>query len=208
MSPQYRVDEVIRQRLQLALEAMERGFCADIAKRISLREINVQGVELDGQDDTRPTRSATATVVCELEVDECASIPHSLPLRSMFTSLEAASHRLSDSFSGRANSFVVLCPPYLTSPSLTAMCNIAGNCHGGCIAWIVDHCSSLALLALSGNGRWTTSGLGTPLRIATTVLQFGRVTGLLETRIEDRETGKLLSFGTHTKQDPQLKARL
>ncbi|GAA5886708.1 hypothetical protein JCM5296_006377 [Sporobolomyces johnsonii] len=173
MSTQHRVDELVRKRLQLALEAMERGFCADIAKRISLREISVQGVELDGQDDTRPTRSATATVVCELDVDE-------------------------------------------------SMCNIAGNCHGGCIAWIVDHCSSLALLALSGNGRWTTSGvstnlnisyiaaapLGTPLRIATTVLQFGRVTGLLETRIEDRETGKLLSFGTHTKQDPQPKARL
>lgn len=47
------------------------------------------------------------------------------------------------------------------------MCNVSGNLHGGCGAWLVDHCSSLALLALSGGDeeRWTTSGVSTNLNL-------------------------------------------
>lgn len=37
----------------------------------------------------------------------------------------------------------------------------AGNMHGGCIAYLVDICSSLPLLALSGHERWPTSGVST-----------------------------------------------
>ncbi|GAA5894759.1 PaaI family thioesterase [Sporobolomyces salmoneus] len=99
------------------------------------------------------------------------------------------------------------------------MCNVSGNLHGGCGAWLVDHCSSLALLALSGDGRWETSGvstnlnlnylkaapLGTNLRIVTEVLNFGRVTSLLETKIYNVDTKQLLTVGWHTKQDPQMK---
>ncbi|GAA6057706.1 hypothetical protein JCM3770_002654 [Rhodotorula araucariae] len=102
-----------------------------------------------------------------------------------------------------------------------ACCNPSGNAHGGFFAWLVDHCSSLALLALSGPGdRWVTSGVttnlqlyyigaapvGTKLRIVNKVLQQGRVTALLETRIENEETGKLLVTASHVKQDPQRTA--
>ncbi|GAA5924089.1 PaaI family thioesterase [Sporobolomyces koalae] len=101
------------------------------------------------------------------------------------------------------------------------MCNPLGNLHGGCGAWLVDHCSSFALLALAGDGeRWTTSGvstnlnlnylkaapIGTRLKIVTEVLNFGRVTSLLETKIFNAETNQLLTVGWHTKQDPQVKS--
>ncbi|BGP22073.1 hypothetical protein JCM10295v2_000950 [Rhodotorula toruloides] len=168
-SSQAKVDALVRERLQLVLEAGVFGFASAQAAQVRLGEVDVKGVELDGEEDTKPTRSATATVTCHLTVDE-------------------------------------------------SCCNIARNAHGGFLAWLVDHCSSLGLLALSGPGdRWTTSGVstnlnlyyigaapvGTKLRVVTTVLQQGRVTGLLETRIEDDATGKLLVLGTHVKQDPQ-----
>lgn len=45
-------------------------------------------------------------------------------------------------------------------------CNPSGNAHGGFFAWLVDHCSSLAVLALSGpGGKWVTSGVSTNLQL-------------------------------------------
>lgn len=45
-------------------------------------------------------------------------------------------------------------------------CNIRGNAHGGFLAWLVDQCSSLSLLALSGPGeRWVSSGVSTNLNV-------------------------------------------
>ncbi|GAA5825270.1 hypothetical protein JCM10212_005677 [Sporobolomyces blumeae] len=162
-----KVDTALRNRLEACLEAIaSSGFASDIAKRIRIADISVDGVDLDEAGETRPLRSAQSTVACEIRVED-------------------------------------------------DMVNMAGNLHGGCGAWLVDVCSSLALLALSGNARWTTSGVstnlnlsylvaapsGTKLRLVTKVLQFGRVTSLLETRIENAETGKLLTVGWHTKQD-------
>ncbi|SGY69590.1 BQ5605_C004g03035 [Microbotryum silenes-dioicae] len=95
------------------------------------------------------------------------------------------------------------------------MCNLSGNAHGGFLAWLIDHCSSLSLIALAGHGRWATSGVstnltvnyisaapsGTPLKVVTRVLQQSKTSSLLETRVEHAETGRLIAFGTHVKQD-------
>ncbi|SCV72423.1 BQ2448_3960 [Microbotryum intermedium] len=95
------------------------------------------------------------------------------------------------------------------------MCNLSGNAHGGFLAWLIDHCSSLSLIALAGHGRWATSGVstnlninyisaapsGTALKVVTRVLQQTKTSSLLETRIEHGETGRLIAFGTHVKQD-------
>ncbi|BGP13184.1 hypothetical protein JCM10213_000236 [Rhodosporidiobolus nylandii] len=163
-----RVLHLVRGRLERIL-SWPGGFAAQQARLIKLGKVDLEGVELDGPEDTKPTRGAQATVECLLTVDE-------------------------------------------------SCCNPSNNAHGGFLAWLIDHCSSLSLLALSGpDERWITSGVstnlsvsyigaapvGTPLRIVTKVLQQGRVTGLLETRISHAETGKLLCFATHTKQDPQ-----
>ncbi|GAA5936779.1 hypothetical protein JCM3775_002701 [Rhodotorula graminis] len=164
-----RILSLVRARLERSLHADYGGFASDQAQLISLGDVQLDGVQLDGDDDTQPTRGATATVTCHLTVTE-------------------------------------------------ACCNPSSNAHGGFLAWLVDHCSSLVLLALAGPGdRWVTSGvsnqlqlfyvgaapIGTKIRIVSTLLQQGRVTGLLETRIEDEATGKLLVHATHTKQDPQ-----
>ncbi|GAA6020186.1 hypothetical protein JCM8202_002568 [Rhodotorula sphaerocarpa] len=163
-----RVQELVRRRLDFVLGLAKNSFAGQEAARIRLGDVKLTGIELDGEEDTKPTRGAQATVTCHLEV----------------------------------------------TPSC---CNIRGNAHGGFLAWLVDQCSSLSLLALSGPGeRWVSSGVstnlnvyyisgapaGTQLAITTSVLQQGRVTGLLETRITDEATGKLVCFATHVKQDP------
>ncbi|GAA5860387.1 hypothetical protein JCM3774_000402 [Rhodotorula dairenensis] len=163
-----RVQDIVRHRSLLVLDMAKQSFAGDIAAQIKLGNLELSGIELDGEKDTKPTRSAQATITCHLEVTP-------------------------------------------------ACCNIRGNAHGGFLAWLVDQCSSLSLLALSGPGeRWVSSGVstnlnvnyisaapvGTKLAITTSVLQQGRVTGLLETRIVNEETGKLVCFATHVKQDP------
>ncbi|GAA5991096.1 hypothetical protein JCM11641_004431 [Rhodosporidiobolus odoratus] len=163
-----RILQLVRERLERMLN-FSGGFGANQVERLVLGKVDLEGVELDGEDDTKPTRGAQAVVECLLTVAE-------------------------------------------------SCCNQSQNAHGGFLAFLIDHCSSLALLALSGPGeRWITSGvstnlnifyigaapIGTPLRIVTRVLQQGRITALLETRITHAESGQLLCFATHTKQDPQ-----
>ncbi|GAA5857022.1 hypothetical protein JCM5353_004977 [Sporobolomyces roseus] len=171
MASNERINKLVRNRLQRTLESLSSaGFSRAIAKRILLDGVNVSGVIMDGEEDTKPTKTAQSTVSCLIPVSQ-------------------------------------------------DMCNVAGNLHGGCGAWLVDHCSSLALLALSGGDegeqRWTTSGvstnlnlnymkaapLGTNLKLVTQVLNFGRVTSLLETKIYNADTNQLLTIGWHTKQD-------
>ncbi|GAA6029914.1 hypothetical protein JCM8097_009167 [Rhodosporidiobolus ruineniae] len=169
-----RAHQLVRQRLQNSFGAHDHGFASGQAQLVRLGDVHLQGVELDGEDDTKPTRGAQAVVECFLTVDDTC-------------------------------------------------CNPSSNAHGGFLAWLVDHCSSLSLLALSGPGeKWVTSGVsthlqlfyigaapvGTTLKITSKVLQHGRVTGLLEVRIEDADTEKLVAFATHTKQDPQRRAKL
>ncbi|GAA5826248.1 hypothetical protein JCM11251_007224 [Rhodosporidiobolus azoricus] len=169
-----KVNDLVRVRLERALEASEGGFASEQARLIRLHSVQLDGVELDGEEDTKPKRGAQAEVICSLTVDN-------------------------------------------------SCCNPSGNAHGGFLAWLIDHCSSLSLVALSGPGlKWVTSGVstnlsvyyvgaaptGSTIRITTRVLTQGRVIGVLETRIEDAQTGKSLCFGVHTKQDPQRKSML
>ncbi|GAA5912044.1 hypothetical protein JCM6882_002015 [Rhodosporidiobolus microsporus] len=169
-----KVHDLVRARLVRALESSEGGYSAEQAKLVRLGKVEVEGVELDGEDDTKPKRGAQAVVECFLTVDE-------------------------------------------------SCCNPSGNAHGGFLAWLIDHCSSLCLAALAGPGlKWVTTGVstnlsiyyvgaapaGSTIRIISRVLTQGKVVGVLETRIEDSETGKLLCFGMHTKQDPQPRAKL
>lgn len=84
----------------------------------------------------------------------------------------------------------------------------------GC-SYAVDVASSLPLLCLSGHDRWATSGvstninmyyiaaasLGTPVRIVSKVVSHGKVIAVMEARVEERGTGKLLAKGIHVKQD-------
>ncbi|GAA5857611.1 hypothetical protein JCM8547_004295 [Rhodosporidiobolus lusitaniae] len=168
------VHSLVRNRLERMLDHTMGGFGEHQAHLIRLSSLKLEGIELDGEDDTKPTKGAQAVVECSLTVDE-------------------------------------------------SCCNPSGNAHGGFLAWLIDHCSSLSLLALSGPGeKWVTSGVstnlnvyyvgaapvGTKLRIMTRVMNLGRVTGVLETRVENVDTGKLLCFATHTKQDPQPRAKL
>ncbi|ORY90884.1 acyl-coenzyme A thioesterase [Leucosporidium creatinivorum] len=105
-------------------------------------------------------------------------------------------------------------------------CNISGNAHGGFLAWLIDHCSSLSIFCLSAPDRWTTSGvstnintfyisaapLGTPLRVVSKIIQIGKSSATLEVRVENRDTNKLVALGTHVKQDvkrsPEATARI
>lgn len=38
------------------------------------------------------------------------------------------------------------------------------NAHGGFLAWLIDHCSSLSIFCLSSGDRWLTSGVSTNIK--------------------------------------------
>ena len=52
-----RVLKLVRARLERSLNADYGGFASDQAQLISLGDVNLDGVQLDGDDDTVPTRS-------------------------------------------------------------------------------------------------------------------------------------------------------
>ncbi|KAM0792827.1 hypothetical protein ACM66B_002593 [Microbotryomycetes sp. NB124-2] len=107
-----------------------------------------------------------------------------------------------------------------------SMCNIAGNAHGGFLAWLIDHTSSTAIFCLATADRWITSGVssnintyyisaapaGTPLRVVSTVVQIGRTTATVDVRVENRDTNALVCMATHVKVDnrpaPAVKAKM
>ncbi|GAA6015659.1 hypothetical protein JCM10207_008163 [Rhodosporidiobolus poonsookiae] len=167
-----RVLQIVRDRLESGL-AFKGGFGEHHSGLVRLGKVELDGVELDGDDDTKAVRGAQAVVECLLMVAE-------------------------------------------------SCCNYTGNAHGGFLAWLIDHCSSLSLIALATGGRWVTSGVSTNLnisfiaaapvgreiRIVSSVLQLGKTAGLLEIRVEDVVTGMLLCFATHNKQDVSARAKL
>lgn len=95
------------------------------------------------------------------------------------------------------------------------MCNPTMNAHGGFIAWLVDVCSSLPVLACSTQGRWATAGvstsihtqylhaipLGTKVKVVSSLMRVAKSTAWIEIRVLDRDSGRLLAFATHVKQD-------
>ncbi|CAM0139537.1 hypothetical protein VKS41_004647 [Umbelopsis sp. WA50703] len=91
--------------------------------------------------------------------------------------------------------------------------NGIGNLHGGCVATLIDLCSSLAILVShEKHVPWRTPGIstelavsyiagapeGTKLRIENELLRSGKTLANLYTKIYN-ESGKLCYSGTHTK---------
>jgi hypothetical protein len=65
------VSDLVHARLAVGLSHHTGGFASEQAKLISLGKVELSGVELDGEDDTKPLRGAQAKVECLLTVDEC-----------------------------------------------------------------------------------------------------------------------------------------
>ncbi|KAI0745861.1 HotDog domain-containing protein [Earliella scabrosa] len=103
------------------------------------------------------------------------------------------------------------------------MLNIAGTMHGGCAAYLVDLCTSIALVLLSdvmGKPTFFVSHalhttfhapmlLGTTLEIVNTTVAYGARTVSAVTEIWDVTNGRLCATGAHHKMVPsQLQAKL
>ncbi|GAA5797085.1 HotDog domain-containing protein [Helicostylum pulchrum] len=90
-------------------------------------------------------------------------------------------------------------------------CNQLGNLHGGCVATLIDICSSFSIIVGSGKP-WNLIGVSTDLsvaylrgisegetiRIVCEVQRVGKVLSNIFTRIYDSE-GRLSYSGSHTK---------
>lgn len=88
-----------------------------------------------------------------------------------------------------------------------------GNLHGGATALLIDMTTTLALAPISKPGFWQYAGVsrtlsvtylrpapvGRRIRIIAEVVQAGRTVCTLKGRVEDEETGKLLSIAEHGK---------
>lgn len=78
---QAKVDALIRERLELVLEAGVFGFASAQAAQVKLGEIDVKGVELDGEDDTvRPGFLPTFTLSSVSSVSRSSSVSPCAPL--------------------------------------------------------------------------------------------------------------------------------
>lgn len=56
-SDQQRVDELVRKKLEFVLSLAKGSFAGDIAKRITLGNVQLEGVQLEGNDDTVSSQS-------------------------------------------------------------------------------------------------------------------------------------------------------
>ncbi|RSH85705.1 hypothetical protein EHS25_003846 [Saitozyma podzolica] len=103
--------------------------------------------------------------------------------------------------------------------------NIVGTLHGAASAWIVDTCTSAAMVAIHTDTFWGppmmagmtlsmelqylhAAPLGTKLKIAVTILKCTETLAILRCEITDLETGKLFVVGNHLKTWKPLKAKL
>ncbi|KAI8143649.1 HotDog domain-containing protein [Fennellomyces sp. T-0311] len=91
-------------------------------------------------------------------------------------------------------------------------CNQLGNIHGGCVATIIDICSSFAILTYEGKGGWGLIGVSTDLavsymsgmsagqtaRLECEVQRVGKTLANIYTKVYD-DNGKLCYSGSHTK---------
>ncbi|OBZ69269.1 Acyl-coenzyme A thioesterase 13 [Grifola frondosa] len=96
------------------------------------------------------------------------------------------------------------------------MLNPAGNVHGGCIVYMIDVCSSVALAALGmcmnrpnsfvSQALNTTfhapAPLGTKLELVNTTTAFGGRTVAARTEIWDVTNRRLVASGVHNKMQP------
>ncbi|KAI9496179.1 HotDog domain-containing protein [Zychaea mexicana] len=91
-------------------------------------------------------------------------------------------------------------------------CNQLGNIHGGCVATIIDICSSFAILTYEGKGGWKLIGVSTDLavsymsgiaagqtaRLECEVQRVGKSLANIYTKVYN-DQGKLCYSGSHTK---------
>ncbi|KZS98599.1 hypothetical protein SISNIDRAFT_462498 [Sistotremastrum niveocremeum HHB9708] len=110
------------------------------------------------------------------------------------------------------------------------MVNGAGNMHGGCVAYVVDICSSIPMIALAKPVKVTKTAdgeekveygrsgvsqalnlvyhapapVGTPLRIVSTSLAVGGRAMSSRCEVWDTKTNRLVASGVHTKMVPTI----
>ncbi|KAL0084628.1 HotDog domain-containing protein [Phycomyces blakesleeanus] len=91
-------------------------------------------------------------------------------------------------------------------------CNLLGSLHGGCVATIIDVCSSFSLLTFDGKEKWKYVGVSTDLaisymrgisagglaRIECNIQRVGKNMANIHTSIYD-EKNNLCYTGSHTK---------
>ncbi|KAI8074285.1 HotDog domain-containing protein [Gilbertella persicaria] len=91
-------------------------------------------------------------------------------------------------------------------------CNSLGNLHGGCVATLIDICSSFAILVSSNKRQWQLIGISTDLsiaylsgvakdnvlRIECEIQRVGKTLANIFTKIYDQDN-RLCYTGSHTK---------
>ncbi|RUS26997.1 HotDog domain-containing protein [Jimgerdemannia flammicorona] len=94
-----------------------------------------------------------------------------------------------------------------------ADCNLLGSMHGGCIATLVDVCSTWVIHTIQSKHGWMAGGvstnlhvqyvsaarLGVPLLIESELIKVGKSMANMRVRLMEKETGKVCSVGTHSK---------
>ncbi|KAI8383060.1 HotDog domain-containing protein [Blakeslea trispora] len=75
-------------------------------------------------------------------------------------------------------------------------CNILGRVHGGCVATLIDICSSFAIMVTSGKHQWEMLGVSSDL--AVTYLSGAPLGEVLRIECETQRVGKNLA-NIHTK---------
>ncbi|RAH74542.1 thioesterase family protein [Aspergillus aculeatinus CBS 121060] len=97
--------------------------------------------------------------------------------------------------------------------TVPALCNFAGNLHGGCAATMVDCLTSVLILALSSPGRFSTAGttrnlhltyirpvpVGTEMRLICEMVNMGQRMALVKAEICRAEDGKVCIVADHEK---------
>ncbi|KAI8100018.1 HotDog domain-containing protein [Halteromyces radiatus] len=100
-------------------------------------------------------------------------------------------------------------------------CNQLGNLHGGCVATLIDVCSSFATLVHEGTNRWDMIGVSTDLgvsymngvssgnriRLECEVQKLGKTLGYIYTKVYD-EDNRICYSGSHTKYTISRKSNL
>jgi len=98
------------------------------------------------------------------------------------------------------------------------MLNGFGTMHGGCIAYLIDTCTSIPLMVISDAGDLNSGGvsqtlnviyhspasLGSRLRIVSTIVSRGRRAATLQCEIWDTAKNTIVASGTHIKMAPSI----
>jgi len=96
--------------------------------------------------------------------------------------------------------------------------NSGGTMHGGCTAWLIDVCSSAALIPFAEGGVMAVSmnlsvtyhapaSRGTPLRIISTSVSAGGRVHTVRSEIWDTERNRIIASGVHLKMLNKLLGR-